>query len=327
MKDNGKPTVVVTEEVYNKSKFIFDLVADMEIVTAPAEEGSLSEIIREKNAFAVVLGTEKYTGALYEKMREGGILARFGVGCDGLDFIQVKSNKLFVTNTPEVLDLTVAEFTVFLAAELLRKIGNANKQMSLGIWTPSIGNDLSGKTWGIIGFGNIGKRLSKILSFGFGVRVIGFENSKLNIDEMKNQYGVEQIYTNYSDFASQADIISLHLPANSQTYHFLDKARFEELKQGAIIINTGRGSLIDEQALYNTLINGKIAAAALDVFESEPYVPKATNMDLRKLSNVVMTPHLASSTTQCCERMALSVLSDLRLALRSNYDQMNLVNF
>lgn len=327
MIEKGNPIVVITEDVYKKGKFIFDLVTDMHIVIAPADEDSLSEILKEKNAFAVVLGTEKYTGALYEKMREGGVLARFGVGYDGLDFNKVKSNNLFVTNTPGVLDLTVAEFTVFLAAEVLRKIGNANKQMSQGIWTPSIGNDLSGKTWGIIGFGNIGKRLSKILSFGFGVRVLAFEHSKLNIDDMKNQYGIEQIYSNYSDVVSQADIISMHLPANSQTYHFLDKTRLEEFKQGAIIINTGRGSLIDEEALYNTLINGKIAAAALDVFESEPYVPQSPNMDLRKLFNVVMTPHLASSTTQCCERMALSVLSDLRLALQSNFDQMNLVNF
>jgi lactate dehydrogenase-like 2-hydroxyacid dehydrogenase len=256
MKDKEKPVVVITEEEYKKGKDVFDSVPDIEIATAPADEHTLSEIIREKDAFAVVLGVEKYTGPLYETIKKGGLIARFGVGCDGVDFKKAKDNDLYVTNTPGVLESTVAEFTIFLAGEVLRKPGLVNEQMKKGIWHPVMGNELKGKTWAILGLGKIGKKVSQILSFGFEVKVFAFESINIERESTIEEYGVKKISSNFSEIVPFADIVSLHLPANKDTYHFLNKDRLEQLKPGAVLINTGRGSLVDENALYDALKDG-----------------------------------------------------------------------
>lgn len=120
-------------------------------------------MVKKEIAFAVVIDVHKYTGPLYESMKKGGQIARFGVGCDGVDFEEAKHHPLFVTNTPGVLESTVAEFTVFLAGEVLRKSGAANADVKQGNWAPALGYDLGGKTWAIIGLGKIGKKLSRIL--------------------------------------------------------------------------------------------------------------------------------------------------------------------
>ena len=322
---NKKPVVVVVDSVYKKAESIFNAVEDFRIVTGPEEENILAGQVARENAFGVVLGTALYNGPLYEKMQEGGILARFGVGCDGLDLGKAKSHNLHITNTPGVLDQTVAEYTVFLAAEVLRKIGHVSQLMKQETWKTLLGNDLQGKTWAIIGFGNIGKRLGRILNIGFGVRVLALDTNRLNEKELRTAFGVDQLFTDYPGVVAKADIVSLHLPANAQTRHYLDKTRLELINPGAILINTARGSLVDESALYDALLNGHCAGAGLDVYETEPYVPVSPGKDLRKLSTVVLSPHLASSTVECCNRMAQSVLMNLRLAAEGKFDQMNRV--
>ncbi len=325
MKVKEKPVVVVIEEVYKKGKDIFGKVTDMEIVTASSDEDSLSEIVREKNTVAVVLGVEKYTGPLYEAMKKGGIIARFGVGCDGVDFEKAKYNDLYVTNTPGVLESTVAEFTVFLAGEVLRKPGIANEQMKKGIWQPVMGNELKGKTWAILGLGKIGKKVSQILAFGFEAKIFAFEIINIEPKKIREKYGVEKVSSDFSEIVPFADIVSLHLPANKDTHHFLSKERLEQLKPGAVLINTGRGSLIDENALYDALKNGHLSGAGLDVFENEPYKPISPNKDLRELSNVVLTPHIASSASECSRRMAERVMQNIYFGLEEKYEQMDIV--
>lgn len=325
MEYKEKPVIVVIEEVYKKGKDVFGSISDMEIVIAPANEDSLSEIVSKKNAFAVVLGVEKYTGPLYEAMKKGGIIARFGVGCDGIDFEKVKHNNLYVTNTPGVLESTVAEFTVFLASEVLRKPGMANVEMKQGKWHPIMGNELKGKIWAILGLGKIGKELSQILTFGFGVRVFAFEILNVEHEKIREKYGVEKLSSDFSEIAPFADIVSLHLPANKDTYHFFSGARLKQLKPGAILINTGRGSLIDENALYDALKNGRLSGAGLDVFENEPYKQMNPNKDLRELSNVVLTPHIASSTLECSKRMAERVIQNIHFALEQKYKHMDII--
>src|SRR5699024_2332023 len=139
-------------------------------------------------------------------------LARFGVGCDGVDLEQAQEKKLFVTNTPGVLESTVAEFTVFLAGEVLRRPGRINKEIREGEWNPTSGRDLQDKTWAILGLGKIGKKVSKILSFGFGVKVYALKKNISDPDKVREEYGVEKISTDYTDIAPFADIVSLHLP-------------------------------------------------------------------------------------------------------------------
>lgn len=325
MEETVKPVVLVIDKVYQKARRIFDSVEDFKILTTTAEENALSEVIKEENAFAVVLGGDKYTGALYESLGNGGLIARFGVGYDGIDLRQAKENNLLVTNTPEVLESTVAEFTIFLAAEVLRKVGAMNVAVRQGNWSPCMGNDLHTKVWAIIGMGKIGERLSRILSFGFGVRVLALKSSHVATDKMRQECGVEEVFSDFTEMAPLADIISLHLPAKKDTYHFLDQARLEQLKPGAFLINTGRGTLIDENALYDVLAKGKLAGAGLDVFEHEPYRPMNPDKDLRSLPNVVLTPHMASSTLECSGRMAERVIQNIRFAYNKQYEKMDIV--
>jgi lactate dehydrogenase-like 2-hydroxyacid dehydrogenase len=321
-----KPIVLVIEEVYKKGKAVFDTIADMEVMIAPVDEDSLAIMVKEKKAFAVVLGVEKYTGSLYEAMKKGGIIARFGVGCDGVDFEKAKQKRLFVTNTPGVLESTVAEFTIFLAGEVLRKPGKANEEMKKGTWGPVKGYELKGKIWLILGLGKIGKKLSQILAFGFGVEVFALEISRVEPEKIKAKYGVEKVSSDFSEMAPFADIVSLHLPVNKNTNHFLNSASLGQLKPGAVLINTGRGSLIDENALYDALQTGHVSGAGLDVFEIEPYKPVNPNKDLRELSNVVLTPHIASSALECNRRMAERVMQNIQLVLEEKYDKMDIIS-
>ncbi len=321
-----KPVVLLIEEVYRKGKDVFKSVTDIEFVVVPVGEDAISEKIKETNAFAVVLGVDKYKGPLYEAMKKGSLIARFGVGCDGVDFEKAKSNGLYVTNTPNVLESTVAEFTILLAGEVMRKPGLTTGKLKTGIWHPIMGKEFRGKSWAILGLGKIGKNLSRILSFGFGVNVSAYEIIDIDPAEMKEKYGVEKVSSEFSEIVADADIVSLHMPANKNTYHFLNREHLELLNSGSILINTARGSLIDENALFDLLENGHISAAGLDVFENEPYVPIDSNKDLRKLSNVVLTPHVASSTIECSKRMAERVMQNIRYALDKKYEKMDIVD-
>jgi lactate dehydrogenase-like 2-hydroxyacid dehydrogenase len=320
-----KPVVVVVESLYRKARAVFDAAADLQIEVAPALEQPLADLVGRHEPCAVVLGVDRYQGPLYAKMPRGGLIARFGVGTDGIDFSLAARHGLKVTNTPGVLEATVAEATVFLAAEMIRGFGALNRSVKEGTWRPTLGLDLQGKCWAIMGLGQIGRELSKILSFGFGVRVIGFKRHRTNTDQLKEEYGVQEIFTDYSQIAPLADVVSVHLPAMESTRHFFNRQRLAQLKPGVLFVNTGRGSLVDECALYEALLSGHIAAAGLDVFEKEPYEPVDPAKDLRTLAQVIMTPHISSSTRECVERMARRVLHNIRLSLQGNEEAMDLV--
>lgn len=322
--NSKKPVVIITEKTYRKGKRVFDSATNFRVITAVANEEALSNVIRKEDPVAVVIGTEKYTGPLYESLQKGAVIARFGVGCDGVNFSKAKGKGLIVTNTPDVLESTVAELTVFLAGEVLRKVGFSHEQTKNGQWSPYIGKDLNGKVWAIIGFGNIGKRLSKILSFGFGVKVVACKRNTNEADIIKSEYGAINVSSDFSEIVRSADIVSIHIPANRDTFHFLDKDRLQRLKAGSILINTGRGSLVDENALYDLLQSGHLAGAGLDVYENEPYVPIDPGKDLRTLPNVVLTPHIGSSTSECAERMAERVIRNIQFSIEGRYERMDI---
>lgn len=316
--------VIITESVYKKAGHVFRAAEGISAVQAADDEETLSEAVRKESPVAVVIGSEKYTGSLYRSLQKGALIARFGVGCDGVDFHQAKAYSLPVTNTPRVLEATVAELTVFLAGEVLRKVGYAHGHMTHGKWSPGIGRDLHGKVWAIVGMGAIGMYLSKILSFGFAVNVIGCKRDTSQVELIRKTYGTKSVLSDFAEAVKNADIVSLHIPASADTYHYLNADRLKLLKKDAVLINTGRGSLVDEVALYDHLKDGMLAGAGLDVFENEPYVPVHPEKDLRSLPNVVMTPHIGSSTVECIDRMAKRVIQNIRLKIQGNYDAMDI---
>lgn len=320
-----KPVIVIVEPIYLKAPAVFDEIDFGSLQIVPPDEEAVADAVRRSGAVAVVLGVDPYRDALYRAMPSGGLLARFGVGYDGVDLGKARENNLLVTNTPGVLETTVAESTVFLAAEVLRGMGEADRALKAGRWTPALGEDLGGKTWCVVGFGRIGSALARMLSHGFGVRVYGMKTDLSGADALRERSGAARITDRLEEAAAAADIVSLHLPATAATRHFMDAGRLRLLKPGAVLINTGRGSLVDTGALYDALASGQLGAAALDVFEREPYEPADPARDLRTLANVILTPHISSSTRQCAARIARRVTDNVRFMLRGDHARMDLV--
>ena len=321
-----KALILVAGEYYERGKEVYDSIDDFRVEKAPVDEVQLADMIREKQPLAVVIGPETYSGELYESMEKGGILARYGVGYDGVDIKKANEAGLIVTNTPGVLEASVAEHTVFLAGEIFRMPGFMTQLIKNGQWNAITGTELRGKTWAVLGLGNIGKEVSRILSFGFGVKVTALKKDLSDREKLQEEFGVEKITSEFSEVVEEADIISLHLPANEETHHFINKERLHQLKKGAVFLNTARGSLVDENALYDALKSNHLAGAGLDVFQHEPYQPLEKAKDLRTLSNVVLTPHTGSNTDACSKRITQRVLQNIRYAKDRKYDQMDIVS-
>jgi phosphoglycerate dehydrogenase-like enzyme len=189
-----------------------------------------------------------------------------------------------------------------------------------------VGSELSGKTLAVIGCGPIGRKVAFIAARGLGMRVIGCETAAVDVESMKRDLGFAEIVSDFAAAVRAADFVSLHIPSTPATRHFLNAARLAAMPVRAWLINTARGAVVDEIALYNALAAGRIAGAALDVFEAEPYRPAAPDKDLRTLDRVVMTPHVGSSTQEACNRMAEQALRNIRFAEAGQTDRMDLLN-
>ena len=309
--------ILVTEKEYGKSLDVFESVTDFDIQSAPIKEQSLADAVMDKNARAVIIGVDEYSGPLYEALgktggENGAIIARYGVGHDGVDKQLARQHNIVVTNTPGVLDDSVAEHTVWLIGALARQITAHDLNMKSQQWEPSIGMEVQGKKLLIVGCGNIGRKVARIASFGFGMNVIGYDVMPVDAQQMKDDFGISTMAASLDDAISEADIVSIHLPAIESTRHFVSAELHSKMKPEAMLINTSRGSMIDENALYDVIKNSDIAGAAMDVYEQEPYVPVDPERDLRTLSQAVLTPHVGSSTTRACEKMAMCCLKNIK---------------
>ncbi len=198
--------------------------------------------------------------------------------------------------------------------------------MRAGEWSPRIGTELKGKRLAVIGCGGIGRRVGRIAARGFGMEVVGFKKSVSESQQLQAEFGFQRIVTDFAEAVRAAWFVTLHLPGSPETHHFLNRSRLELLPEGCFLINTARGTVVDEAALYDALVGGTLAGAALDVLEREPYEPQAPGKDLRRLLNVIMTPHVGSSTREACERIARRALRNIRLAATGQYAEMDLVN-
>jgi phosphoglycerate dehydrogenase-like enzyme len=320
--------VAVTELEYRKAETWFVRAADTgcECVCAPAEEARLAAAIRDWGIWHVIIGVEKYAGALYRALRPGAVLARFGVGHDGVDKTQATARTLLCTNTPGALDDSVAEYTINLMFAAVRQTVTQAAQLRAGEWAPRMGAELKGKRLAIIGCGAIGRRVGQIAARGLGMTVVGCEVAELDLQRMQSEFGFASVVKDFGEAVKNADFVSLHIPSLPQTRHFLDGQRLGMLSPQCWLLNTARGAVVDEAALFDALAGGRLTGAALDVFEREPYVPVEAGKDLRTLANVVMTPHISSSTRESCDRMASRALRNLQLAEAGKYEEMDLLN-
>jgi phosphoglycerate dehydrogenase-like enzyme len=320
--------ILVTELEFRKAEAVFRRAAQEGLLcqSAPAEERALASAVRASGARHVILGVERYLGPLYEALPPGGVIARFGVGHDGVDKAQATARGLFCTNTPGALDDSVAEHALNLILAAARSTVQVAADLRAGRWSPRVGCELRGKTLAVIGCGAIGRRVAGMASRGFGMNVMGCEIAQVNVSELQRDFGFAVVVRDFETAVREADFVSLHIPSVPETRHFLNAARLACLPDRAWVINTARGALVDEAALYDALASGQLAGAALDVFEREPYEPVAPDKDLRTLPNVILTPHIGSSTREACERMARRALHNIRLAEAGRFAEMDLLN-
>ena len=246
----------------------------------------------------IVRGRTKVTREVIEAGR-GRLKAicRAGVGLDNIDLEAAGEAGIEVFNTPEASTEAVAELTVGLIIALARSIPRADKALKEGRWAKKelMGWELRGKTLGIIGFGRIGQRVAEICH-ALGMRIIAYRRTRPpGIEEVLARTGA-RMASNVEEVLKESDIITLHVPLTPQTRHMIGRREIFMMKDGAILINTSRGGVVDEEALYEALVSGKLAGAALDVFEEEP--PKDISLKLAQLPNVVATPHIGAQTAE-----------------------------
>jgi len=316
--------VLVTESEYRKAEASFVEARGLEFRRAPDAEAELAAAIRSTNASAVVVGPRSYTGLLYDALPRGGVIARFGVGHDGIDKARATAAGLFCTNTPGVLSQSVAEHTMLLVAAAARALVPMATDLARQVWAPVMGVELQGRTLAIVGCGSIGRSVARIASLGYGMRVVGCSRP-----DVPPPGALEHFARVTNDFASavrDADFVSLHLPAGPDTLRWIIRERLAHLGERCWLINTARGSLVDEAALFDALAGLRLPGAALDVFTREPYEPVEGGGDLRSLPNVILTPHVGSNTVEANRRMAERALRNIALAEAGAFAEMDLVN-
>ena len=321
---NSRPSVLVTEAEYRKAEACFSSAAGLACLRAPDAEDDLAAAIREMRASYVVVGPGTYSGPLYDALQTGGVIARFGVGHDGIDKVKATAAGLLCTNTPAVLNQSVAEHTMLLVAAAARRLIAMATSMVQRVWDPVTGEELQGKTLAIVGCGGIGQSVARIASLGYGMQVVGCSRP-----DVPPPAGLQHFRVVTNDFAlavRHADFVSLHLLASRENVHFIDRDRLACLGRRTWLINTARGSVVDEDALFAALAAGRLAGAALDVFAREPYAPMNGSGDLRSLANVILTPHVGSNTMDANGRMAERAIQNIVLAEAGAFARMDLVN-
>jgi D-3-phosphoglycerate dehydrogenase / 2-oxoglutarate reductase len=262
----------------------------------------IKEKIKDFN-IVIVRSRTKLTKELIEQATNCKIIARVGVGLDNIDQEAAKAKNIRVINAVEGAMNAVAEQVLGLMLCLARQIPRADREIRNGNWLKKelMGTELRGKYLGIVGLGNIGKRLGR-LAKGLNMNIIGFDVIPID-EEFSKEVGLMK--TDLDTLLQSSDFVSLHVPLLDSTYHMINAEKISTMKDTAKIINTSRGGVVDEEALYDALKNGKLGGAALDVFEKEP----ATDSKLATLPNIILTPHIGAQTKEA-QSLAANVIAE-----------------
>jgi glyoxylate reductase len=267
----------------------------------------LPELAREADAL-LVTPTERLDAAVLERLpRRIRAIATFSVGYDHIDIAAARARDLVVTNTPDVLTDATADIAILLMLGAARRAHEGERiirENRWGAWAPTgmLGIHMTGKRLGIVGMGRIGRAVAK-RARGFDMQ-IHYSNRRRLPPELE---AGARFHAAPESLLEVADFLSLHCPATAETQHFLDRRRIELLPRGAVVVNTARGSVVDDEALIQALRAGRIAAAGLDVYDGEPRIHPA----YRELPNTFLLPHLGSATTETREAMGFRAVDNL----------------
>lgn len=267
----------------------------------------LKEKIKEFDAL-IVRSATKVTRDIIESAEKLKVIGRAGIGLDNIDVAAAKEKGIAVLNTPGASAVSVAELTIGLMLAAARHIARGTCGLKQGKWEKKLleGHELYGKTLGIIGFGNIGKEVAR--------RALAFDMKILAYDVVKDNGGLPVEFVELDELLRESDYITLHVPLIDATKHMLNAEAFSKMKDGVVIVNAARGGVIDEAALYDALVSGKVYAAALDVFEVEPPQDELRKK-LLSLDNVVATPHIGASTAEGQFRVGIEIVKKVMEAL------------
>ena len=279
------------------------------------------ELLKEKVRgadYILASGRQRIDAEILEQAPQVKMIQRTGVGLDSLDLDYIHSINLPIYVNKGVNAVSVAEHTLMLMLASLKKLTQVHQNMLAGIWNKQeqgvLNYELAGKRVGLIGMGSIGQKVAQMLK-GFQVKVYYFSRSKLT-RELEEELALT--FCPLQDLVKKVDILSLHSPLNQDTHHMIDEAELASMKPGAIIINTARGDLINEEALIKHLSSGQIGAAGLDVFKEEPL---SKTSPLLKLENVILTPHISGVTYDSFFDMMSSAMENIRLFEEGQYHQ------
>jgi D-3-phosphoglycerate dehydrogenase len=257
----------------------------------------------------VVRSATRVTRELLAKGPRLKVVGRAGVGVDNIDLPAATERGIAVLNSPAGNTVAAAELTMALILSVVRRVAEADRSMRAGKWERSRlrGLQLKDRTLGLVGAGRIGSEVASRCR-AFGMKILAYD--PYLTAERANDIGLA--LTGLDEVLTHGDIISLHVPLTDETFHLIDEGALSRMKPGAFVVNVSRGGVIDEEALGRALIGGRLAGAALDVFEFEPL---PTNSPLLNLPNVVLTPHLGASTVEAQELVAREIAESVRDAL------------
>ncbi len=279
----------------------FELVARHDLDNV-ADDGVLAAGL--DGAWAVVAGAERYSERLLRLLPSLRLIARAGVGFDAIDVDAATRHGVLVTTTPDANADAVADLALALVLACLRRLPLGDRSVRAGGWRPDgLGGDLAGATVGVVGLGRIGRKVVERLR-GFGCRVLAHEPQP--DVEFCSRHGVRLL--ELDELLPQVDVLTLHAPLTPSTRGLIGADELASLKQTAILVNTARGGLVDEEALVAALREGALGGAALDVFAREPLPP---DHPLRAFENVLLSPHVASYTRGSVARMLAAVSTTL----------------
>ena len=296
-----KAKVFVTRPLFPEARKILDETCDAEYWSRPERipREELLRRVKEKEGLVCLL-TEAVNEELLRNAPKLRIASNVAVGFDNLDVAACTRRNVVATNTPGVLDETTADFAWTLMMAVARRIGEGEALARSGRWTgwdldQLVGTDVWGKTLGVVGFGRIGRAMARRAS-GFQMKVIYYDQVRV-AEEVEKALHAE--YRDLNSLLAEADFVSVHVPLLPETRGMFSGPKFHRMKPTAFFINTSRGAVVEENGLVAALEAGKIAGAALDVYENEPFILPGL-----KRANVVLAPHIASASLETRTKMA-----------------------
>jgi len=321
----AKPRVYVTRQLFPEAIEILESVAEVEVfkgVDDAIPRDLLLEKVEDVDGLLPLL-TERIDAEVMDRGENLRVVSNYAVGYNNIDVEAATERGIYVTNTPGILTDTTADAAFALLMAIARRVPEADRHIRakkwIHAWGPRmfIGSDIHGKTLGILGMGRIGSAVAKRAQ-GFGMDVI--YNDIYRRENLEEEIGL--VYKSREEVIRGADFLSLHVPLTPETHHLMGAEEFAMMKVTAYLINTSRGPVVDEKALYHALKDGVIAGAGLDVFKNEPL---EHDSPLMELDNVILTPHLASGSVETRTKMATTAATNL-ISVLQNIEPPNLVN-